>query len=308
MVDMQTYRRRHSVIYGHTGDIIETSESSPKDGWLLLSLKIMGFDLHDHQWRELFVSRIKPIVWKPYLFTNLVLSERTKHILRAMVPPPDRSEALITQEKPNLNQSSIILFHGGLGTGKTSAVEGLAEISQKAIYRLTMADIGTTAPDLEKAFKDAVNLTRTWNCIILIEDADVLVEKRSFQNMEGNAVVATIIKLIDEFRGTLILTSTGERVFDEVFRSCFDFRVQFQPPNMQEKVELWKRFLRESLTAQEYNSIMQGEELHELLESDLRIREMQKAVSVARRLAMHAGYDMRQEDLVMAITQIREFP
>ncbi|KAM3422270.1 hypothetical protein BST61_g2631 [Cercospora zeina] len=82
------------------------------------------------------------------------------------------------------------------GTGKTLTAESVAEIAQKTLYRVTCGDIGTKPEEVEKIrsssshtmhqakcriqYLDSVFLLgRRWGCVVLLDEVDVFLEKRS---------------------------------------------------------------------------------------------------------------------------------
>ncbi|KAF2706205.1 hypothetical protein K504DRAFT_340476, partial [Pleomassaria siparia CBS 279.74] len=256
MVDMPTYLKLHpqpedsddeedlDLIFHQSEDpqITRTQTDPPASGWLLLPPSVMGFDMHDHQWKSLLLANISRVSWKESLFEDVLLPEETKNILRAIVPRSIKmhgSSFDTSSQDGSVDRSSILVFRGAPGTGKASAVEGLAESAQKSIYRLTMAEVGSTALELERAFRFVVSLTQSWDCIILLEDADALFEARRSKNVAQNAMITTFQRLLHQFEGTIILTSVRIDAFDNGFLSHFDHIVQFAPMDVKTREDFW---------------------------------------------------------------------
>ena len=56
----------------------------------------------------------------------------------------------------------IILLHGGPGTGKTLTAEGVAELAEKPLYRVTCGDIGTDPENVEQYLESVLYIGNTW--------------------------------------------------------------------------------------------------------------------------------------------------
>ena len=57
-----------------------------------------------------------------------------------------------------------ILLHGGPGTGKTFTAEGVAEITEKPLLRVTCGDIGTKPDEVERYLESVFSLRKIWDC------------------------------------------------------------------------------------------------------------------------------------------------
>ena len=53
--------------------------------------------------------------------------------------------------------------------------------------------------ELEKLIRTAFNIGKTWDCVLLFDDADVALEERSLNDLGRNALVATFMLLVDRF-------------------------------------------------------------------------------------------------------------
>ena len=109
------------------------------------------------------MDRITDVVWNKEAFRALVLSDKTKELVRALVTTKlqaDQGTDLIRGKGSGLT----ILLHGGPGTGKTFTAEGVAEIAEKPLYRVTCGDVGTKPQDVEKYLESVLSLAQMWDC------------------------------------------------------------------------------------------------------------------------------------------------
>ena len=77
-----------------------------------------GYSLARKEWCRFYVDNIKEVNWKPNAFDELILGDRQKDVLRALVsshsfPANARDE---TQQK---GKGLVMLLHGTPGSGKT---------------------------------------------------------------------------------------------------------------------------------------------------------------------------------------------
>lgn len=90
----------------------------------------------------------------------------------------------------NKGDGQIFLLHGSPGVGKTFTAECIAELTGKPLLALTCADIGTDEVEMEEKLGKWLNLGHKWGAIMLIDEADVLMEKRQHADLKRNSLVS----------------------------------------------------------------------------------------------------------------------
>jgi ATP-dependent 26S proteasome regulatory subunit len=106
-------------------------------------------------------------------FESLAVDSETKELVQALITSRLVAEkgADMIEDKGN---GLTILLHGGPGTGKTFTAESVAELAEKPLYRVTCGDIGTKPDDVESYLESALHLGKIWDCVVLLDEADVL--------------------------------------------------------------------------------------------------------------------------------------
>lgn len=316
MVDSVAFRKWNPSLHGAALDDnlgeVQTARDEPPDGNFVLLLPpiLPGYDLQLNKWLKLSVASISPIIWQKQAFQNLCIDEATKELLMALVPNDMKSkrkqnEDIIESKKQGL----ILLFHGGSGTGKTLVAECMAEISEKPLLRISVADIGSKPAELEKLIRTAFNIGKTWDCILLLEDADVVLEERSVNNLGGNTLVAAFRLLVDDLIGTLILTSNHLGTLDDVFLSRINLTVHFKPLESEQRRSIWSKLLTKAqLSGDTEDNLL--EHVDKLAEIDMNGRQIRNVVSGAQQLASYKKRPLDYgtlEQVVRASKQFNEF-
>lgn len=191
---------------------------------------------------DLDVDHIGDVVWSKNAFDHLVADDETKELVQALVEErlsSERSTSIISGKGNGL----ILLLHGGPGTGKTFTAESVAEMAKKPLYNVTCGDIRTQPEEVEQYLESVLNLVKIWDCLVLLDEADVFLEERSLQDLQRNALVSVFLRALEYYDGILILTSNRVATFDEAFKSRIQLALHCKPPKKAERLKIWKNFL-----------------------------------------------------------------
>lgn len=84
----------------------------------------------------------------------------------------------------------MILLHGGPGVGKSSTVEAVAQKWRKPLFAITCGDLGPEAAEVERSLKEIFRLAQLWDCVLLLDEADVFLPQRHPSDLQRNALVS----------------------------------------------------------------------------------------------------------------------
>ncbi|KAF9876751.1 hypothetical protein CkaCkLH20_05597 [Colletotrichum karsti] len=253
MVDYETYRKMHPNEDEDEYDTTDVSDLGHElmnqdhppledDFFMCLPTTMVGFNMQKKEWVKLGVAFMEDVVWNEEAFKYLVIDERTKELVQAVVTTKlraDKNTDLIVGKGNGL----FILLHGGPGTGKTLTAESVAEVAKKPLYRVTCGDIGTKAEDVEKYLKIVLLLGKTWGCVVLLDEADVFLEERTLQSLERNALVSVFLRVLEYYDGILILTSNRVGTFDEAFKSRIQLNLRYENLDESKRLKIWGNFI-----------------------------------------------------------------
>jgi SpoVK/Ycf46/Vps4 family AAA+-type ATPase len=292
---------------------VPRSEEPEGDEFLMMPTKMPGYDFIEKEWVRLYVSNIKPIKWNKQPYEDLVLPEATKHLVKALVTirassikkKGEHTGFDIISGKGN---GLIMLFHGSPGTGKTLTAESVAEIAEMPLYPITCGDIGTEPDEVEKYLRLVFQLGKRWNCVLLLDEADVFLEERSLTDLQRNSLVSVFLRMIEYYEGILILTSNRVGTFDDAFRSRIHIALHYEDLKPRSRKQIWSNFLTRLEDTEEGENVEEiKDRLDELAKHNLNGREIRNALSTARQLAAHGGEKMKWGHLELAIKTANDF-
>ena len=163
---------------------------------------VRGFVFTHNQFLELFVDNLKPIQWNEGSFDQVVLDATPKQTIRALVEthtrrlndaPSDGFDDIIKGKGKGL----VMVLHGPPGVGKTLTAECVAELVHRPLYMVSAGDLGTNSQSLETQLRYIMDITTTWGAVLLIDEADVFLERRSLNDMKRNAMVTVFLRVLE---------------------------------------------------------------------------------------------------------------
>ena len=250
---------------------------------------------------------IVPVQWNKRAFDRLVLKSQKKELIKALVTV-HLSTTSSTDVIEDKGKGLIMLFHGGPGTGKTLTAESVAELVQKPLYRVTCGDIGTEPESVEKYLDSVLYIGTMWDCIVLLDEADVFLEERTLADLQRNALVSVFLRVLDYYQGILILTSNRVGTFDEAFKSRVQLALHYPKLEEDGRWEIWHNFIN-SLSSDGEN--VQLEELQHklgvLARYKLNGRQIRNTVKTARQLAHYRREKLEYSHFETAIEVADEF-
>ena len=313
MIDPTTYRKLHknnaNPLRDDFGPELLWAEKSPSDPFpLLLPGTINGFNMRNKKWEELDADRIDDVYWNTEAFDNLVIGDTTKRLIKALVMQQleaDKGTDLIAGK----GQGLIILLHGGPGTGKTFTAESVAEIAKKPLYRVSCGDLGTDPTKVEEYLESVLYLGKIWDCVVLLDEADVYLEQRSMESLSRNALVSVFLRVIEYYDGILILTSNRVGTFDEAFKSRLQLALHYEKLKFKDRRKIWENFIKRLETLEETGIDFDDlfKHVNDLAKHELNGRQIRNAITTARQLALYEEKDLDFDDLQQVIKVALKF-
>ncbi|KAI4941244.1 hypothetical protein J4E91_010821 [Alternaria rosae] len=269
---------------------------------------IPGFSLRRKVWIDLVVDRIVDISWNKEAFDHLVADDKTKELVHALV-----ADRISTERNTDIIQGKgnglIILLHGGPGTGKTFTAESVAELAEKPLYPVTCGDIGTEPDQVEQYLESVLYLGNLWDCVVLLDEADVFLEERGMADLARNALVSVFLRVLEYYDGILILTSNRVGTFDEAFKSRISLALHYPNLGKSQRCRIWKNFLNRLKALKEPGIDFDDIECNvlELAHEELNGRQIRNAITIGRQLAKFQKKDLSYAHLKHVVEVAGQF-
>ncbi|KAH7309949.1 P-loop containing nucleoside triphosphate hydrolase protein [Rhexocercosporidium sp. MPI-PUGE-AT-0058] len=137
----------------------------------------------------------------------------------------------------------IILLHGAPGVGKTSTAECVAVYTKRPLYPITCGDIGYLPEAVEKNMERHFKLAHKWGCVLLLDEADVFLAKRSKEDIKRNGLVSVFLRILEYYSGILFLTTNRVGAIDDAFRSRLHLTLYYPKLTKKQTIKIWERNL-----------------------------------------------------------------
>ncbi|KAI1122776.1 hypothetical protein F5Y10DRAFT_253232 [Nemania abortiva] len=220
-------------------DVNELSEHQ----YLICMSHMSGFILKDRVYDILDISRLVEVnIVKDAIDRLVMRPETNKDAIKAIVKTYTESSQAGHFNADFIRgkgEGQIFLLHGPPGTGKTLTAESVAEYTRRPLLSITAADLGHEPIKLEqnllRFFKDATE----WDAIVLLDEADVYLERRSAHDLRRNSIVSIFLRAMDYFQGILFLTSNRVGHFDEAFMSRIHVSIGYERLDDDARSKIW---------------------------------------------------------------------
>lgn len=151
-------------------------------------------------------------------------------------------------EKTAYGRGVCALFYGAPGTGKTMAVQVIANELGLDLYRVDLSQlvskyIGETEKNISQLFHKAKNI----NALLFFDEADALFSKRSevkdSHDRNANAQTAHLLQKLEDYEGIAVLATNYINNIDDAFKRRIKFMIHFPFPQADVRLRLWKTIL-----------------------------------------------------------------
>ena len=211
---------------------------------LLTSPVVYGFAFNEKLWLEFTISGVRDIEYNDAAFDSLVLPAGQKSIVRALVESHKFHAAkTIDDVVQGKGKGLVAVLHGPPGTGKTLTAEGISELLRCPLYMVSAGELGTDPAKLELELQKILDIAHSWGAVLLLDEADVFLEKREVHDIHRNALVSIFLRLLEYFQGILFLTTNRVETFDEAFQSRIHVALRYGDLATKAKKRVWQQFI-----------------------------------------------------------------
>jgi len=214
----------------------------------VIERRVNGFALKQKRWMGFDIEGMEELTWtsdENSAMSQLILPRRDIEIIKAL---SSRHVAGNTKQWgadfiPGKGEGQVFLLHGPPGTGKTYTVECVADFTRRPLVYLTVADIGTDEVMMETNLSRWFTVAASWQAVILIDEADVFLERRQGANLQRNSLVSVFLRCMEYYPGMLFLTTNRIGQIDDAFLSRTSVALTYEPLNPSVQLRIWDGFL-----------------------------------------------------------------
>jgi hypothetical protein len=193
------------------------------------------FDLRRHLRLKVHVNYLTEYQYDTAMGEKLILPEITKNLVNTLISQSKRGFSDIVSGK---GMGVCILLGGVPGVGKTLTAEVFAEASERPLYSIQAAQLGIKADHVEENLVRFLARGSRWGAIVLLDEADVYIRERGY-DMEHNAIVASILRVMEYQSSVLFMTTNLPKTTDDAILSRCIARINYDKPTRDEQREIW---------------------------------------------------------------------
>ena len=194
----------------------------------------------------------------------------------------------------------------------------MAEYTQKPLYQVSVGDLtqvdnfnpfeieqGPRAR-IEGAFERASH----WDAVLLIDEADVILEQRTQEDFQRNTIVSIFLRALEYYRGILFITSNRIRYMDEAFQSRIHIALRFGHLIPPIRRQIWERFIQKLDPAEARAKKELLEKLDDLQDWELNGRQIRNVITIAQSLSLSTAKRqgaLKYQDIEQVANQTIDF-
>ena len=181
--------------------VVESLDGLDEDiNGLLLPSRVFVYVLRQRKFVMLNIFAISRIPTQSTIFDDLKIENDHKLIVQSLVHRHFENQRLQKQRSAirSTGQDLVrgkgaglfILLHGVPGVGKTATAEAVAQANNKPLFPITCGDLGLTPEAVDSKLNDVFRLAHLWDCVLLLDEADIFLARRDTFNLKRNAMVS----------------------------------------------------------------------------------------------------------------------
>jgi AAA+ superfamily predicted ATPase len=157
---------------------------------LALSPTIGCFHINSGKAYQIIISKTTPAEWSESALDRVILDGNKKQRLKRLVTHYNNEASRIGDIIKNKGRGLTIVLHGPSGVGKTLTAECLAEYAKKPLIPLSVGSLVADDESIEERLVEAFENASRLKAILLLDEADIVLEARSFEDVRRNGIVS----------------------------------------------------------------------------------------------------------------------
>jgi hypothetical protein len=182
-----------------------------EDDLVLLPNRLFAYALRHRMFFQANIQCLKPIPYQAAAFDQLELPDLYRKTITALMDSHFQRKrnklhgGLVTQDFIyGKGGSLVIMLHGEPGVGKTATAEAVAQKYRRPLFSITCGDLGVVPAQVEEALSKIFRLSYIWDCVLLLDEADIFLTARNANDLSRNGIVTG--ELISKYQIESFLT------------------------------------------------------------------------------------------------------
>jgi SpoVK/Ycf46/Vps4 family AAA+-type ATPase len=168
---------------------------------------------------------------------------------------------------------------------------------------MSAGDLGINPDQVESRLSNILEMIAKWNAVLLLDECDVFLEKRSAHDLERNKLVSIFLRVLEYYEGILFLTTNRIDNIDPAFQSRIHVSMSYPDLNDESRRHIWETFIGKLENAGEWS----GKDVEELAKVPLNGRQIKNVLKSAALLSARKKEPLGRKyvDMVLAIERRR---
>lgn len=161
---------------------------------------------------------------------------------------------------------------------------------------------------MEFELQKILDIAHSWGAVLLLDEADVFLEKREVHDIHRNALVSIFLRLLEYFQGILFLTTNRVETFDDAFQSRIHIALRYSELNQKARKAVWTMFLDKVKNMEGLDAVAFTDyDLEILSRNQLNGRQIKNLVRTAQALALNEKEKLTMEHIKRVIEVAESF-
>lgn len=164
-------------------------------------------------------------------------------------------------------------------------LESVAEFTHKPLYLLNIGEL-TAEDKLAARLQNVFVSAARWDAVLLLDEADVILEKRAFEDFKRNGIVSVFLRMLEYYEGILFLTTNRLSTMDAAFQSRMHIAIKFNPLGTNTRRAIWKAFIYRIDDTESIGKDELLDNIDTMSEWELNGREIRNVLTITQSMAL----------------------
>jgi SpoVK/Ycf46/Vps4 family AAA+-type ATPase len=167
------------------------------------------------------------------------------------------------------------------------------------LYSVSVGELGINPAELEEKLREILDIASTWGAQILIDEADIFLERRNENDITRNAMVGVFLRLLEYHQGVLFLTTNRVKNIDEAFYSRISVALHYQSLSVVDRKKIWINLLK--------CAKVEGLDVDKLAAHNVNGRQIKTTIRLAQALAKEKNEKVSMKHILATISIQEQF-